>query len=1620
MEQPFSTSKVTGKQLHALLVRAPFADTYVPAPVEYFDPHDVYKLLAPGLIPRLPLRNLHWQSHAGPLRSIESLHVELVDALAAAKAPKPPPSRGSNITPGGGDDGFTTQSLGTHRPASSDGLDLPHVFPAKPFSPGYGPSAAGARRHQIPGLRRTPYLKVLLVRCDDNDSYKASVRSEIREWVKENTPPAQASSSKKDQKNAAENHDAFEWLIVHVVVPNTVAATQPRMTGSGSAVKGTEASSDSLVPAAKTAASRWRGTSSTLMEKLRSDFNGSSKHPVDRIAQIRIGINDVPYDILPRVVPAVPSGYMETEADAEAAWADIISKFRGLILSSFDMRVTQYEDDIREKDAQRKLPGWNFCTFFILKEGLAGGFESVGLVEDALVGYDELSVGLDTIIQEQALAGSDGAHGGALLAYTDDLKRVAQKALAAVSTGTMEFEDGDDETVDLQSKDQPEATEKFDEIPISLVKKPYRDLILANNVSIFDFRCYIFARQVALLLRLGNAWSTKGELVTKLREQQDSVLHGVAPRAPPPKQTDETENLAMLAEICKRTLEFIPSVSQIMRRDIIAALTEQMKLESGENRVTASAATILSEVSENVVASFAFAVAQQILAQTSTKALPIPPSSITPQTGSDHRPKSALLPEPKTLMHPARTTSLKVGTGAGSDARASSSRPPPSPNVFPGPGSRRASVPEADAVQQQFLKVGLEDLAARRAELYALSRNILEECGKKRGWSDGWSSVPVVGDTGVEDMQDISLDDDAATLVGDAAKTPSRASGTQHTMAGLDNQLLRTALDNREDFYRLYETLTDKALRHYTVAGYTYSVQASMADLAVLKYYVEDYAAAAGYFYLTTPFYGESGWSLLELSMLVMYSKCLRELQRKDEYVRVVLKLLSKAAVAEKERREQKTSLKLGAAEAKKEYPEMQAIKGFLPDFLATAKSYNNEAKASLQNFFTDIELEGTPIYVEGQDSFALTLNLRSVLADTLPVDKATMRLVSPGPGGKKEILLENNEAVDLKPGKNKITLRSNAMSPGTYEVDQILLWSGQLKLHFEREASQPVDKAAVNLKNPYVALYQRADSLDLRLDPSAVMQLDQNNGMDIELSTGWNEVKTCEIRIRSATGGLRLLTAEAELLGDEKRSLKSPEAGLFSFSDLAARSSARIRFPYTTEHDVLRVAVKVEVKYTTEKGTFTLSKTPSIPLALRLGVNVQDVFKQAALFSRFTVSTATPSPLRLFNSELVESEVFESKFGIPLQKPVVIFPKQPASLLYKITRKADSKIGPKTKKTMYLKLDYSVLQDEIEDIVRNSLTAALKDTPLWQYSRMVTASLLHHIRNELTVYDLERSAMLGFLPTSFLADVKWQKQFFGLGYAVDGTDAAQQLAEFIFQWTRDNARMPVFQTKPPNPQTIFIPVDIPSVTVVHTADIRLQRPIPSLLSDDQVENGGTALACVNQMLPATLHLKWTRIWDTDHLDAAKVAANDYAEEFSYEVTAPGDTWLLGGRRKGHFVIPAPTATSSVEQLSSSPINEADIPLLLIPLREGWLPYPSVELREVRASENVYGLDGAEGLGIQNLAHCETDYRNLGETVRVVADRKRVTVSLDASGAGGGPLVLESERVMGMAERIVV
>lgn len=95
----------------------------------------------------------------------------------------------------------------------------------------------------------------------------------------------------------------------------------------------------------------------------------------------------------------------------------------------------------------------------IQQESLAISFQGVSLVEDSLLQYEELEISFAQVLREKNLSWF-----GVLI----------------------------------------NPSPKDDSLPLlSVSKKPYRDLILANTVSVFDLRVYMLAQQCALLSRMG-------------------------------------------------------------------------------------------------------------------------------------------------------------------------------------------------------------------------------------------------------------------------------------------------------------------------------------------------------------------------------------------------------------------------------------------------------------------------------------------------------------------------------------------------------------------------------------------------------------------------------------------------------------------------------------------------------------------------------------------------------------------------------------------------------------------------------------------------------------------------------------------------------------------------------------------------------------------------------------------------------------------------------------------------------------------------------------------------------------------------------------------------------------
>lgn len=589
--------------------------------------------------------------------------------------------------------------------------------------------------------------------------------------------------------------------------------------------------------------------------------------------------------------------------------------------------------------------------------------------------------------------------------------------------------------------------------------------------------------------------------------------------------------------------------------------------------------------------------------------------------------------------------------------------------------------------------------------------------------------------------------------------------------------------------------------------------------------------------------------------------------------------------------------------------------------------------------------------------------------------------------------------------------------------VRQITLQASS-KLILSYEVEPPATFQSLNsgqkfFKCPRLLLYQRHEAFDLKLFASRSMHLDRNRSIELELSSGWNSVQSGELHVRAATAGLRLQTSEVKVVSGELSILKNSDPGVIRFEELESGAKVKVRMPFSLEQDVSDVAVKLEISYTTAEGTFFFANNPTVSIMLPLGVNVQDVFKHKALFSKFTISSATSSPLRLLSSSLGDSDVFEAHNGGGLQKPVTIFPRQPASLLYKITPRHVTKPvdstgrARKEKSSLSLVIHYICLEEEIDIVVESSLRKALKDSDFQQYSRLIVPTVVSQLRSHISAHNLERTALISELSTSILTSIKWRDHFHGLGKTrLTGTEdeAAIALEKWIQDWRESNPSLvlpsiEISEETINNSRSIIIPVEVPSVTVVHTADIVLQRKSASK----------DVIAVMNQPIPATLQVKWTRIWDTVPLSKVSrlssqsikdTSEKDQDLDFVYELSASSESWLLGGKRKGHFTLP-----NDKTEIQSKLL---EFPILLIPVREGYLSFPHLDIKPSPVTKPSSNADPkgspTEEETKSAIVTCEMDYKNFGETVRVVSNARKTTVSLDASGPQGGAWLLESER----------
>ncbi|KAG9957193.1 hypothetical protein KCU61_g9292, partial [Aureobasidium melanogenum] len=1397
--------------------------------VEYHDPSGIFPLISRDLSSRLPLRNLNWKSPSRPLRSIGALHVEFVpDAQTEA-------SESDKLQ--------RVDSYGSRAGASS---------------------VAKERRHQIPGLRQTPYLRVYLLRCDDKDTYKASSRQLLRDWINDVDPSSKSSSA----VNRSEDHDAAEWLILHVVIPDTIAASEPRWTAAS------KKEPDELVerPSSTT---KWPGKSSrTVLDKIRADFTASSKSGPERVAQIRLQKKDVPPQLLPQTPVAQP--YIESPQEQDNAWQDLIAKFKILILMSFDLRVLQYEDDIREKDSQRSLPGWNFCTFFTLKEGLARGFESVGLVEDALAIYDELSVGLDSALRDYESGAAQGTFLGDLSAQKSSLLEMIN-----ASSDTSKLEQ-------LTSQFR-----KIYKLPLDLTSKDYRGEIVSSTISLFDFRLYIFARQRTLLLRL-------------------SAGSGNLQQARPSSARDnpKDDNLTFAAEVCKRAALFAATNARALR----SGLTEGSEINSH-----------LSSLAENIASSWTYAVLDQVLEETASK---------DPSSSGE---KSLLQPQNQTSgvysrkeaggnfnfpqganTHPTRSSSLQRSVSSSSQLTPQT--------IYENERYARSS-PNTQPDTVTANGAGIAVLASGRAQLLLMQRRIIEALARQKGWLSGWAAIK-----STQTLTDIDLNSEMVQSEEEGPKTSTSPVGMEKVANMLLSAPLSTTLASLEEFRAVYEQLSELAVSNFTTANHTKSADSILSDLAILKYQLGDVAQAATYFQRSSTTFSKTSWSYVHGEMLRIYAKCLKELHRRDEYMRVMLSLLGKVVA-------RRTASELPRVRSTSAWLDEETVdvSGVLGELVSFSEELPYNFTASMSDFFAGIDVSPEIALHPDQDGFGLNVRFKHLLDDDLQIDRVKLRLVLVT-DASQEILLQSDGPLELKRGLTNLQVHSNVTTYGHYLIDKLVLESR--KLHFTHEFQPKPQTTPLGITNanmserrssmsgPSLLIYPHGDSLEVRATLANEIHIDKIRSVVFTILTGRNNTESLDLRLKSASAGLRLHTADAAIIESDHNQLDTSQAGMLKLGAVEAGVVLKVQVPYSTERSLEELTIKLEAKYQTDQGTFSYLRTSSIPAALPLDVDVNDIFKSQALFSRFSIRTTNTIPLKVTNVHVEESQACGVR-ALPCPLPMTVFDKQPASLTYKIERKDGEGSKPNKKEAaLALTVEYTLSDEAIFEKLGDVLEKAVANSPFATLRRLLVPTLMNRVKSYAPAQQLEQAVLLNEFQIPSYEATGWGKIVGSLT-----SDMRQGLDEWLQEWHSNNQKLVLDESAVATlSRKITLSVEVPTVDVLHTVTLNLDK-------DDS-----TKAVTIGRPLSATLAIKHTTRWASADL------TTDTPLAFSYTIDAPTDgPWLVAGPKRSRFNYKPDE-------------EETKISLVLVPLKPGMHLLPSVDIQPATTSTSSSDSSGASKL----------------------------------------------------------
>lgn len=849
-------------------------------------------------------------------------------------------------------------------------------------------------------------------------------------------------------------------------------------------------------------------------------------------------------------------------------------------------------------------------------------------------------------------------------------------------------------------------------------------------------------------------------------------------------------------------------------------------------------------------------------------------------------------------------------------------------------------VMDATEVQPRVIQGGrTRDVAEGRAELLLLARSSIEQLAARKGWH---------------------ADDESAYEDVDLAVDASSDEDEDQLLDKYLNPKLKEILKNQSSFMNSYMDLTDLARSYYESADRTRSVDKLRAQMAIIKYQQKDYEAAVALISSLPQLYLHQGWELISTNLFIIYANCLFHLDRKEEYLKVALQII-----------------------AGKKSVSRALISELCIKVIEICGEMDSDVLFSLDSLFETSLSKRIMVSDNEDDIFRVTMQVQNPFNVDWPIHSISARLVEPA-GMKYKVLFRSVDDVLLKADMTtEVILYTTHSVPGVYEVDNFEFKVGTLLLTKDFLGEQ-------KLPNQRMRLYQQPGNMNVKLATPRSIRLDSPKRVIVEIYTGWNDVESAKVTARSASSGVRLIVADAK--GAKARDGAEEEdkehfdlrvvpdvTSIIEFDQVDRESVVYLTMSYVAEVDVKELYLRVLVEFKTKGGEYySVAVLRHTSIALSLAVNVQDIFKSSALFSKFSIScVGAVVPLRILSGKLIESVDYTVQSGSGTDCEYVAFPKQPVTYAYRIQR-SDTYSERKTQHPvpLLLEIKYRRLEDEMRHSVSELVKRKLGDDHrLRKYMILVELHILALLKVDLVSYGfLERITMGLYVGSqwavllSFIDDVDRPslEQILEDIYSVCYCVASYFFIVCILIFKQDMPRDPE-EVLSPLTKELVIPVDVPTVQVLFTLELLYT---PTLLNSvDAPEASPMQFVFSDEVfyvgvpIPITVRLSSSRHWAPRHTPDVFEKSDI---EFAYDIIASPESWLVSGKKKGHFVV-----SDEVFKLQ----------LLILPLKHGNLLLPTLEVHpSSKAHEHITA---------------EVEYKNSAESVLVLPEVSNVNLAVE-------------------------